>query len=241
MQPTYVRERRSRDSLHLFGAVSVAFVLTVSACGSDNPVTAAGGAGGGGEGGATHASGGTGGKRSNGDAGAAGSTLTAGAAGTAGVDSEAGAGGVVGEGGVAGRSGSGGAPVQPSACEPGGTLFSAGNYSDSSGNELWLRQGAKARTLALLASGAANADKLPQLFVVDRVCVASTALIARDPSSAFRLDFSLEGNELSVCMSAPMASVEAALLLPAADIAHLGDTGCLGKPFHVFATEAVAR
>jgi len=225
MHSTYVREQRLRDSFHWLGAVSVALVLAVGACGntSDDPGTAAGA--------------GTAGSPVTGDAGG-----TAGAAGAAGAagDSETGSGGVAGEADAAGSSGSAGAPVQALTCEPGGTLFTAGKYSDANGNELWLRQGAQASTLALIPSGPANADKLPQLFVVDRVCTTGTALIAKDPSSAFRLDFSLAGTELAVCVSTTVASVDAALLLPAADISHASDTGCQGKPFELFTTEAVA-
>jgi hypothetical protein len=220
MQPGYVRERRSRDSFLLFGVLSVAFAF--GACGntSDDQLTALDGAG---EGGATQLVGGAGGKAS-----------------AAGVDDEAGSGGVAGEGGAAGASGSAVATVQPSACEPGGTLFAAGNYSDTEGNELWLRRGSKALTLALIPSGPANAANLPQLFVIDRVCAGSAALLARDASSAFRFDFSVEGNALAVCMSAAVASVDAALLLPAVDISHAGNVGCLGKPIKVFTPEAVA-
>ncbi len=176
--------------------------------------------------------------------GAAGSAAEGGSAGMNDAD-DAGAAGTPalgGTGGVGGTSGGGtggtaGAPPQTGACLPGGTLFAVGNYVDGSGNELWLRSNAKATTLALITHGPAKPAKPPQIWLIERVCSSGSALIAKDPSSAYRVDFSFLGSTLAVCTSVAAASVDAALALAPADFGHALDTGCLGKPFSVFLPE----
>ena len=115
-------------------------------------------------------------------------------------------------------------------------MFVVGNYEDTAGNQIILRAAPKAATFALVPAGVANPAKPPQLFLVNRVCAPGGALIASDGSSSYRLDFVQSGNQLAVCLSAAVSTVEAALALPPADAAHSTSTGCAGHAFTVYTT-----
>ena len=175
-----------------------------------------------------------------GNAGASGAAA-AGAAGNN-VASDAGSGGAVsGDAGAGGDgdAGAAGEPGQVTNCVAGGAQFVVGNYADTAGNKFILRTSAKAATFALIPAGAANPAKPPRLFLVDRICAPGGALIAKDESSSYRLDFRQTGSQLAVCLSAAAPTLGAALALPAADGARAADTGCSGKPFAFYTTEAL--
>lgn len=221
-------------------AVALAALLLVSAC-NDNDHAHAGA----GTAGANSA--GTAGANSAGTAGAnSAGTAGANSAGTAGANS-AGAGGAdpAGQGGSGdavagdGGAGAGGGSAQATSCAAGGTPFVVGNYVDRAGNQLVLRTAAKATTFALLSAGAANPALPPRLFLVERVCAPGGALIAKDESSAYRVDFLQAGSQFALCLSAAVSTLDAALALPAANVAHAADTGCAGKPFTVYTAEAL--
>ena len=125
------------------------------------------------------------------------------------------------------------------ACEPGGKLFVVGNYVNRSGAELLLRATASAATLAFVPQAPASPTKPPQLFAVERVCAGAASLVVRDASSRYRLDFSQSGNQFSLCLSSPVATLDLAANLPPADFTHASDTGCAGKPFSVYSAEAL--
>ncbi|MEO8902814.1 MAG: hypothetical protein ABI488_12305 [Polyangiaceae bacterium] len=165
-------------------------------------------------------------------------------AGSAGSDSAGGAdtAGQAGSGGTAGGNagaGAGGGSGQTTNCVAGGTPFVVGNYVDASGRQLLLRTAAKAATFALVPAGAANSALPPQLFLVERVCASGGALIAKDESSAYRVDFLQSGSQFAICLSAAVATLDAALVLAPANLAHAADTGCAGKPFTVYTAEAL--
>ncbi len=193
-------------------------------------------------GGAAGAAGGTdAGANSGGaaNAGASGASV-AGSAGS--VADDAGAGGALtSEAGAAGagEAGAAGEPGQVPSCTAGGALFVVGNYADASGNRLLLRTAAKAATFALVPAGVATPAQPPQLYLVERVCAPGGALIAKDESSSYRVDFTQTGSRFSVCLSAPVATLAAALVLPPGDPSHAADTGCAGKPFTVYTAEAL--
>jgi hypothetical protein len=218
MHHTYAAsDPRSGGALHLLGGLGAGLLIALGACGGREelrvPVGSAGAAGG-----SLQVAGGGGGQSPRSAAGAP-SREQAGA-------SELGD-----------DAGAAGAWTRALGCEPGGMLFAAGNYSDKAGNELWLRETATARALALIPSGVASPAKPPQLFALERVCLSGAALIVRDATSAYRVDFSQASSELSVCFSAATATVESAIALPTADLNPAADTGCWGKPFTVFAKE----
>lgn len=214
--------------IYLFGVSGLALALCATAC-NDSDATSGGHAG-------SPASVGT-----PASAGASGSAETdAGAGGTAGAAGQSALGGEAGQAGEAGEAGQGGdagAPSAVSRCEAGGTLFVAGNYGDAK-RSLLLRTTATAATLALLPKGAASSANLPQLFLVERSCAPGGALIARDESTHYRVDFDQSENRLSICFL-PAATLQAALELEPADKAHAADRGCAGKPFQSFVQEAL--
>ena len=219
---------------------AVALALVLAAACNDNDalrgVVSGGGAG---------AS--AGGVANSGAAGDAGGASLAGTGGSAAGESGAGASsadagaGDASDAGAGGESdgGAGGAPGQAMNCESGGALFLAGNYVDPAGNRFLLRSAAKAATLAIVPAGSASPAKLPQLYEVDRLCAAGGALIAKDASASYRVDFVQTGLKFAVCISAPVATLAAALALPPAVVSHLVDSGCAGKPFSVYTAEAL--
>ena len=147
--------------------------------------------------------------------------------------------GIGGDGGASGDGGAAGETNHTLNCATGGALFVVGNYSDAAGNRFVLRTAAKAATFALIPAGVADPAQPPRLFLVDRLCAPGGALIARDESSSYRVDFLQTGSTLAVCLSAPVATLDAALALPPADSAHAANTGCAGKPFTSYTTEAL--
>ena len=122
-------------------------------------------------------------------------------------------------------------------CRAGGPSFVVGNYDNAQGDQLLLRASATAETLALVPHGVASAATRPQLFLVERSCVPGGVLIVRDENAHYRLDFSRTGGHFGLCFSIPVASLEDAAALPAADLAHAQTTGCAGKPFSLFDAE----
>jgi len=256
-------------SISSTAAALAAIIFAIGCNDNDGLNTSMGGAGAseGGHAGATHTgsagashagSGGMGGVSSVEIGGGAGSTEMSEVAGAGGVNSagEADSGGAnggnagAGAGGVAGNSGSagafgvagngGGAGAGPvTNCVAGGTPFVVGNYVDSAGAQLILRTAAKAATFALVPAGSADPTRPPQLFLVERVCVPGGALIARDQSASYRVDFLQAGSQFAICVSAAVPTLEAALALPAANPAHSADTGCAGHPFTIYSAEAL--
>ncbi len=223
--------------------LAVGALLSVGACGNTNDSSDVGGAGAGTSAGASAGeahSAGAGGAPVTSSAGRAGAADEVAGAADAGASADAGAAGVpAGGGGTSGSGtgGSAGAPTQSVTCTAGGSLFATGNYADAQGNELWLRTNAHASTLAWIAQGPAKVANPPQILVVERVCAAGGALLAKAASAVYRIDFSFAGNQLALCKSAAVPSLEAALALPPADWAHAADTGCSGQPFSVFVTQ----
>ncbi len=221
-------------AFYLLGVTSLGLTLSAVACGKtedDSSALATAGVGGtaaqggaAGSGGGAHS--GSGGRAGHGLAGASND-----AAGAGGDTSEAGAGGTD-EAGAAGAPGQG-------ACEPGGSVFVVGNYVNATGDELLLRATPTASTFALVPRAPAVPAKPPRLFAVDRFCAAGGALIAHDGSSYYRADFSQNGGTIELCISAPVATLDAASSLPKADSTHASDTGCAGKPFASYTTEAL--
>ena len=171
-------------------------------------------------------------------AGGAGSAEVAGNAGSMDSAGSGGSAGLAGSDGGAGRAGSG-AGGATSNCAAGGALFVVGNYADAAGNEIILRSGAKAATIALVPAGAATPSKPPQLFLVDRVCKPGGALIANDGSSRYRLDLEQSGSQLAVCWSAAVTTLDAALALPPADASLYASSGCSGQPFTIYTAAAL--
>ena len=236
MQPFLGQKSRAslRGLVPTWG-LGVGVLLGVGACGHADDSSNAGGSGGAAPAAGGAASASSAGAQSAGahSAGASGAPQTA-EAGRAGAAGD----GVGSDAGAAGEAGTAGAPAPSAGCAPGGVLFAPGNYADEHGNELWLRTNAQATTLALIPRGLAKAANPPQIFVVERVCASGSALLARAPSFVYRFDFSLSGNALAVCQSAAASSVQAALALAPANFTRAADTGCAGKPFNVFLTEA---
>jgi len=222
----------ARRSISLWAVALTAFTFTVACDDHDDSVRAPADSGGGGTSGGATAGGA--GRNTEGSAG----TLVSesGAGGDSGVGGESGA---AGDAGAAGEAGAGPGPGTVSNCPPGGAPLVVGNYVDAGGNQFLLRAAAKAATFALVPAGAANPAKLPRLFVINRVCSAGKALIASDESASYRLDFTQMGNQLSVCLSAPVTTLDTAVALPSADVTHAADTGCAGKPFSVYTAEAL--
>jgi hypothetical protein len=206
--------------------------LTVVACGNttDNSGKLGGASGSGG----VAAAGGSGAAGRDNHAAGSGGTAS-GEAGT--KNSEAGAGGDAGANGA--EAGAAGAPAAVVSCEPGGALFVAGNYANAAGDELLLRSTPSAATLALVPKAPAAPAKPPELFAVERVCAPGGALIVRDTSSRYRVDFSQVYDQILVCISSPVATLDLASNLPPADLAHASDTGCAGKPFSVYTAEGL--
>ncbi len=116
------------------------------------------------------------------------------------------------------------------ACEAGGVLFVVGNYRNAAGDQLLLRSTATASTLALVSHGAARPSVPPQLFLVERSCAPGGALLVRDESAHYRLDFRQAGGRFALCASVPVATLEAAARLT---------PGCAGKPFSMYDAEAL--
>jgi len=174
---------------------------------------------------------------------AAGSSRSPGSAGASETASSSGSGGaagreVAGSAGSAGVAGAGGTgPL--SNCTAGGALFVVGNYADSADNQLLLRTAPKAATFALVPPGVASPVHPPQLFLVNRVCAPGGALIASDGTANYRLDFIQSGSQLAVCSSAAVATLDAALALPPANLSLSASTGCSGQPFTVYTAGAL--
>jgi hypothetical protein len=182
----------ARCPLYLLGVSSVALALSLTACHDDDGV----------------GSGRAGSPNVAGAAGAsAGSTGATSEAGAGGVSNEAGAAGDLTEGGAAGEGGA--LPI--SRCEAGGALFVAGNYADAT-RSLLLRTTATAATLALVPKAAVSSTSVPQLFLVERSCTPGGAVIARDESAHYRVEFQQSESRLQICF-AKAATLEAALLL----------------------------
>ena len=178
---------------------------------------------------------GAGGVNSAGEAGFGGENGGNAGVGAGGVAGDSGSAGAIG---VAGNSGGAGAGAVTN-CEAGGPPFVVGNYVDPSGAQLILRTASKAATFALLPAGSADPTRPPQLFLVERVCAPGGALIARDQSANYRVDFLQAGSQFAICVSAAVPTLEAALALPAANPAHSADTGCAGHPFTIYSAEAL--
>ncbi|MET0794253.1 MAG: hypothetical protein ABW061_22210 [Polyangiaceae bacterium] len=219
---------------HVLSATSVALLLAVAACGNTetSPLGTGGAAGSAGAAigsAGAHATAGAGNSPASSEAGAGGSdqdppVAAAGAAGSEDA-SEAGAAGVGGS--------------ESAACAAGGALFVVGNYANAAGDQLLLRSTATAATLALVPHGEASPTALPQLFLVERTCAPRNALIVRDESAYYRLDFSQVGGHFAFCASASVATLDAAVLLTPADVSRATSTGCSGKPFSSFDAEAL--
>ena len=230
-------------------AVATFALLLVVACDDNDALrgSVSGGDAGASAGGVANAGGGVASAGAPTHAGASGASLAgtggsaAGEAGAGGASSpDAGAGGESEAGaGDESEGGASGEPSQDEHCESGGALFLAGNYVDTAGNRLLLRSAPKAATFAIVPSGAASPAKLPQLFQVDRLCAPGGALIAKDGSSSYRVDFVQTGLRFAVCISTAVATPDAASALPPADSSHSSDTGCSGKPFTVYTAEAL--
>lgn len=186
---------RARRPLYLLGVSSVALALSLTACHDDDGVSS-------GRAGSPSVAGAAGAPAGSG--GSAGSTTEAGAGG---VSNEAGAAGELNESGAGGEGGA--LPI--SRCEAGGALFVAGNYADAT-RSLLLRTTATAATLALVPKAAASSTTLPQLFLVERSCAPGGAVIARDESAHYRVEFQQSDSRLQICF-AKAATFEAALLL----------------------------
>jgi len=181
---------------------------------------------------------GFGGSTESGSGGRGGSGGTSGSAGSAGSAGSGGLAGSSGSGGASSSAGSGGSGPS-SNCAVGGALFAEGTYADANGNQFILKIAQKATTFALVPAGVANSTQPPQLFRVDRVCAPSGALIANDASSSYRVDFIQTGSQLAVCLSPPAPSLDAALVVPPADTAHVTDTGCSGQAFKIYSKGAL--
>jgi hypothetical protein len=226
--------RKPTRAFYTLGVISSALVLAATACGKtdkDAGTPASAGAGAGGAAPHAGASGVAGGstRPSGGAGGAAGAPIA-----------EAGAGGTA-EGGAAdtGEAGAAGAAAEPVVCQPGGTLFVVGNYVNAAGDELFLRSTASAATLAVVPKAPAAPAQPPQLFAVERVCAPGGALVARDATSRYRVDFAQSGSQFAFCMSPPVPTLDAAANLPPADVTHAADTGCSGQPFKAYTAEAL--
>ena len=220
-------------------AVALTALVFAAAC-NDSDAVSLGVAGASGVAGSGAAgAGGVAGAGAPGHAGASGAPIA-----SAGGDAlgEAGAGGApTGDAGASGESeaGAAGEPGQVTNCAPGGDLFLAGNYVDTAGNRLLLRSAAKAATFAIVPAGAASPAKPPRLFAVERICAPGGALIAKDATSRYRVDFAQTGLKFAVCIAAPVSSLDAALGVAPANAAHVADNGCTGKPFTVYTAEVL--
>lgn len=224
----------------LLWAVALTAITFSAACDDSDSMRAPPNAGGGGGTSGASTAGGAG-RNAAGSAGTVAGEAGAGGDSGAGGESDApGPAGEAGNGGDAGAAGEAGAgPGLISNCSPGGAPLVVGNYVDAAGNQFLLRTAARSATFALVPAGPANPARLPRLFVIERVCSVGKALVASDESASYRLDFTQTGNQLAVCLSAPVATLDAAAALPRADATHAADTGCAGKPFTVFTAEAL--
>ena len=215
-------------SFCFFAASGAFLLLAVGAC-ADNDVVQVGRGGAAGIGAAPHA--GAAGAHATAGNGNGGSMADAGAGGS---NDEPSAGAAGSDAGAAGTTGDDGP-----ACATGGALFVVGNYENSEGDELLLRSTATAATLALVPHEARSSAAVPQLFLVEQTCAPGNALIVRDESAYYRLDFWQIGQRFALCTSAPVATLLAARELAPANVSHAATTGCAGKPFSTFDAEAL--
>lgn len=88
----------------------------------------------------------------------------------------------------------------PAACSLQRELPIAGDYSDSAGNEHWLRATTTATTYTFVPEGAPTLQNPPLLFSIERVCSDMDRLVLRDENgSVAHLDFFAAEGELRVC------------------------------------------
>ncbi len=175
-------------------AVATAGLVFTSACNDDaDPPVAIGGTGAAGSAGHAGTSGAFAASTSGAFAAGSGGTNTGDAGSGSASGGDAGASGD-GPAGAAGESG------QTMNCTEGGAEFIVGNYEDAAGDHFLLRTAAKATTFAAIPAGAATPAKPPRLFLVERFCMAGGALLAKDETSHYRLDFLQLGNQLSLCL-----------------------------------------
>jgi hypothetical protein len=137
-----------------------------------------------------------------------------------------------GASGEAGEAGIGGAPVDDEGCaEPTG-LSILGDYVETNGDELWLRDSGKAVTLTRVPAGKPAAARLPSLWRVARACSAESFLVLEGAASFTRLDYIAGPRSLTVCLASETASsAEAATQLPAPDRMNTIDAGCNSGPW----------
>ncbi len=208
---------------HVLAATSALLLLSVGACGNSelSEDGSAGSAGRAASGGAPHAAAGA---RATSSAGNTASVPDAGAGGQR-DESAAGAAGNAQANDQANEAAAAGTGSERVACTAGDAPFVVGNYQNVAGDQLLLRSTATASTLALVSQGAARPSAPPQLFLVERSCAPGGALLVRDQSAHYRLDFRQTGGRLALCSSAPVATLDAAARLT---------PGCASKPFSMY-------
>ena len=115
----------------------------------------------------------------------------------------------------------------PAPCSLQRELLIAGDYSDSAGNEHWLRATTTAATYTFVPGGALTPQSPPLLFSIERVCSDMDRLVLRaDDGSVAHLDYLAGEGELRVCRrGAP--DIQGAI---DADFSDLNDlvSGCAG-------------
>lgn len=120
--------------------------------------------------------------------------------------------------------------VVPAACSTERELEIAGDYTDTSGAEHWLRATATATTYTIVPAGAPTPENLPSLFTVERVCADMDRLILRAEDGSFsRLDYLADEGALQICVVSA-DYLEAAINAALPDFNELA-SGCAGEPF----------